>query len=104
MSKVVVTPSDVNHVAKLAQIPVSDEEQKQFARDFAETLTIVEELRELDTSKTPPTHQVTGLENVWREDEVKKEKMFSQQEALANAPKTHQGFFVVPRVLEEKDV
>jgi len=99
-----VTPSEVKHIAKLAQIPVSDKEQYQFAKAFAETLTVVDELRELDTSKTPPTHQVTGLENVWREDTVDKEKMFSQQEALANGAKVHQGFFVVPRILEEKDV
>jgi aspartyl/glutamyl-tRNA(Asn/Gln) amidotransferase C subunit len=83
---------------------VSDEEKRQFAKAFAETLTVVEELGELDTSKTPSTHQVTGLENVWREDKVDEKKMFSQKEALANGAKTHQGFFVVPRVLEEKDV
>ena len=99
-----VTPDDVAYIAKLANIPVSDEEKRQFAQAFAETLTVIEELRELDNDGILPTHQVTGLKNVWREDVIDKEKMFSQQEALANTDKTYQGFFVVSRVLEEKDV
>jgi len=99
-----VTPDDVAYIAKLANIPVSDEEKQQFAQAFAETLTVIEELRELDNDGILPTHQVTGLKNVWREDVIDKEKMFSQQEALTNTDKTYQGFFVVSRVLEEKDV
>jgi len=99
-----VTPDDVAYIAKLANIPVSDEEKQQFAQAFAETLTVIEELRELDNDGILPTHQVTGLKNVWREDVIDKEKMFSQQEALINTDKTYQGFFVVSRVLEEKDV
>ena len=99
-----VTPDDVAYIAKLANIPVSDKEKQQFAQAFAETLTVIEELRELDNDGILPTHQVTGLKNVWREDVIDKEKMFSQQEALANTDKTYQGFFVVSRVLEEKDV
>ncbi|HEX9817841.1 MAG TPA: Asp-tRNA(Asn)/Glu-tRNA(Gln) amidotransferase subunit GatC [Patescibacteria group bacterium] len=104
MLKITVTPEEVEHIAKLAQIPISDEEKQEFAKAFAETLTVVDELRELDTSHTSPTHQVTGLENVWREDKIDRKKMFTQEEALANGAKIHQGFFVVPRVLEEKDV
>jgi aspartyl-tRNA(Asn)/glutamyl-tRNA(Gln) amidotransferase subunit C len=103
VSKTKVTPSDVEHIAKLAQIPVSENEKQEFAKAFEETLGVVDELRELDVSKTKTTHQVTGLENIWREDVVEKEKMFSQKEALANSDNTHQGYFVVNRILEEKD-
>jgi aspartyl-tRNA(Asn)/glutamyl-tRNA(Gln) amidotransferase subunit C len=103
MSKPAVTPKDVEHIAVLAQIPVSDDEKKKFAVAFAETLKVVDQLRQVDVSKTSTTHQVTGLENVWREDTVDSEKMFTQEEALANAADTHGGYFVVPRVLEEKD-
>jgi len=71
-----VTPDDVAYIAKLANIPVSDEEKQQFAQAFAETLTVIEELRELDNDGILPTHQVTGLKNVWREDVIDKEKMF----------------------------
>lgn len=102
--KISVTPQDVEHIAKLAKIPVSETEREQFAKAFEETLAVVDQLRKLDVTKTPTTHQVTGLENVWREDEIEKKKQFSQEEALANAVETHNGYFVVPRILEEKDV
>ena len=104
MAKPSVTPQDVEHIAKLAQIPVSEEEKKQFAQSFAETLGVVNQLRQLDVTNTPTTHQVTGLENIWREDEVNADQMFTQGQALANGAQTHDGYFVVPRILEEKDV
>lgn len=104
MAKPTVTPEDVEHIAKLAQIPVSEDEKKKFATAFEETLGVVDQLRQLDVTKTPTTHQVTGLENVWREDEVNRAKMFTQARALANGAQTHNGYFVVPRILEEKDV
>lgn len=95
-----VSPLLVKHIATLANIPVSATEENSFAEAFTQTLEVIDELRELDVSEVPPTHHVTELTNGWREDEV--ESFFSQQDALANASRTHQGYFVVPRVLEEK--
>jgi len=45
--------------------------------------------------------QVTGLENATREDEVQEERMFTQEEALRNAPRTHNGYFVVDQILDK---
>lgn len=101
--KKTVTPSTIAHIAKLANIPVSEKEKQSLAQAFVETLEVVDELQQLDVSSTPTTHQVTGLENSWREDEIIPEQMFSQEEALANTKKTHNGFIVVPRILEGKD-
>ena len=101
--KKTVTPSIIAHIAQLANIPVNDKEKESLAKAFVETLEVVDELQKLDVSNTPTTHQVTGLENNWREDKVITEQMFTQKEALANANKTHNGFIVVPRILEEKD-
>lgn len=103
MKKTVITPQTVAHIAKLANIPVSKQEEQDLAKAFEETLVVVDELASLDVKNVPTTHQVTGLENVFREDEVNQEMMFTQQEALANAQQAHNGFFVVPRILEEKD-
>lgn len=101
--KTTVTPQIVAHIAQLAHIPVSIEEQKNFAGAFEETLGIVDTLSQLNVSQIPTTHQVTGLENVWREDAIDNHAQFTQQEALANGAKTHNGYFVVERILEEKD-
>lgn len=95
------TTAQVAHIAQLANIPVSETEAATLAHSFNETLEVVNQLKELDTSAIPTTHQVTGLENITREDIVEENKMFTQEEALANASKTHNGYFVVPQVIEK---
>ena len=89
---------DVSHVAKLANLPLTDEEKKKFEAQLEETIAYVDQLSEIPTEKTPPTNQVTGLENVLREDKVK--PSLTQEQALNNAKKTHNGFFVVPAILD----
>ncbi len=88
-------------MAKLANIPITETEAEELASAFSETLIVVDELQKLAVDNTEPTHQVTGLTNVTRDDVVDKEKMFTQEQALANASKTYQGFFVVPRILKK---
>ena len=97
------TTTQVKHVGDLAQIPVSEKETKTLAKDFSETLAVIDNLQSVDTKAVEPTHQVTNLENIWREDKVDRTRMLSQEEALSNAKKTHQGFFVVKQLLENKD-
>ena len=89
------------HVAKLANIPITETEAEELASAFSETLIVVDELQKLAVDNTEPTHQVTGLTNVTRDDVIDKEKMFTQKQALVNASKTYQGFFVVPRILKK---
>jgi len=98
-----VNNTQVKHIAQLANIPISEEESNKLAQDFSETLQVVDQLKKADVSKVEITHQVTGFKNVLREDIVKEEQSFTQQEALANAKKTYQGYFVVPYVLHNKD-
>ncbi len=90
---------DVKHIAKLANLPVSAEEEKKFETQLGETLSYIEMLQEVDTKDVKSTNQVTGLENVFREDEVK--PSLSQEEALKNAPATQNGFFKVSAILGE---
>ncbi len=89
---------DISHVAKLANLPLTDEEKKKFAAQLEETITYVESLEKVDTANIEPTSQVTGLENVIREDIVK--PSLSQDEALSNAKQTHNGFFKVKGILD----
>lgn len=96
-----ITPQQVKHIANLANIPVSDQELTDLADAFEETLGVVANLQAVDTSDVEPTHQVTGLENVLREDVVDETRMFTQTQALANAKQTHEGFVVVPRIIDQ---
>ena len=92
---------DVKHIAELAQIPVTDTEIKSLASGFTKTLDVINKLNELSTDDVEPTHQVTGLHNIFREDTIDESRMFSQEEALLNAKNTHNGFYVVDQILDE---
>ncbi|NCN03655.1 MAG: Asp-tRNA(Asn)/Glu-tRNA(Gln) amidotransferase subunit GatC [Candidatus Pacebacteria bacterium] len=96
-----ITTQQVQHIAQLANIPVDDSEAKKLATGFEETLDTIKDLRAVDTEGIEPTHQVTGMENVLREDIVDDSRTFTQAEALANAKETYQGFFVVPRIIKK---
>lgn len=90
---------DISHVAKLANLPLTDVEKKKFEKQLSETLDYVNQLEEIDTKNVEPTSQVTGLENVIREDQTT--PSLSQDEVLKNTKSKHNGFFKVKAILEE---
>lgn len=91
---------DISHVAKLANLPLTNEEKKKFEPQLEETIEYIENLNEVNTLGVEPTSQVTGLENITREDEVR--PSLSQEEALSNAKQTHNGFFKVKGILNNE--
>ncbi len=92
-----ITPEDVDRIAQLAKLRFSEEEKLEIARQLDQIVAYVEKLKELDVEGVPPTAHVVELTNVMREDKV--EPWLSQEEALANAPAKHHGFFSVPKVI-----
>jgi len=90
---------DVAYIAKLANLPIKEEEKEKFQKQLSEILSYVEKLKEVDTKNIEPTSQVTGLENVTREDEAK--PSLSQDEVLSNSKSTHNGMFKVAAVLKQ---
>jgi len=100
-SKTQVTSDIVSHIATLSNIPITDKETVNLAKEFTKVLEVVDQLALVDTSSVDPVGQVTGLESVMRSDEVQKERMFSQEEALRNARRTHNGYFMVDQVLDK---
>lgn len=97
-----VSPQTVAHIAQLANLPLSEQEESSFAQAFTDTLSEIEKLTTLDTKNVEPTHHVTGLTNVWREDVVLTERVLSQEQAIGQAPHTLRGYVVVDRVLVEE--
>ena len=91
---------DVKHVAKLANLKLSSQEEVKFEKQLEETLSYIKNLDEVNTDSVEPTNQVTGLENVTREDAAT--PSFSQEEALSNSTSTHNGLFEVPAILENE--
>lgn len=90
---------DVVHIAKLANLTLSEEEKEKFHKQLNKTLSYVNKLSEIDAKKSQPTSQVTGLENIMRDDVAA--PSLSQEEALSNAKSKHNGFFKVKSILGE---
>ena len=89
---------DLSRVVRLARIELTLEEQRRISPQLAEVLRYVEKLKELNVEGVEPTAHAVPLENVLREDELR--ASLSQEEALSNAPKTANGLFVVPKIVE----
>jgi aspartyl-tRNA(Asn)/glutamyl-tRNA(Gln) amidotransferase subunit C len=91
---------DISRVAKLANLTLSEEEKEKLEKQLEETVTYVNRLEEVDTKNVEPTSQVTGLENITREDEIK--PSLTQDEALQNSKSTQNGFFKVKGILSNE--
>ncbi|RCX13899.1 aspartyl/glutamyl-tRNA(Asn/Gln) amidotransferase subunit C [Fontibacillus phaseoli] len=89
---------DVEHVAKLARLNLTDEEREMFTEQLNAILQYAEKLNELDTEGVEPTTHVLHLSNVMREDEV--HESLSQEKVFRNVPDEEDGQFKVPAVLE----
>jgi len=100
MHKVIVTPEDVKKIAKLASLKLQENEVELFADQFTKTIDVVNQLNEIDTSKVSGTYQVNNLSNVTRDDIVDQSRILPQEMAIREAKHTHNGFFVVPRIID----
>ncbi len=92
-----VDREQVETIAELAKLSFSPEEKETFIEQFNQILRYMEKLDELDTADVEPTYNVLDLHNVTRPDAV--QPWLTQEEALANAPRSHNGFFSVPKVI-----
>jgi aspartyl-tRNA(Asn)/glutamyl-tRNA(Gln) amidotransferase subunit C len=90
--------AQVEHVAQLAQLTLSDQEKELFCEQLSSILEYAQRLQELDTSVIPPTATVLPLENVMRDDQIR--PSLPLEDALANAPDTENNYFRVPVILE----
>lgn len=98
-SVIQISREQVEHVARLARLTFSEAEIERFRHQLSEILTYVNALQSLDTTGVPPTSHVVHLENVFRSDEVR--PSLPREGALANAPDRAEGFFRVPKIIEE---
>ena len=90
----------VKHVAKLANLPLSSEEDEKYSGQLSKILDYIEQLNKVDTSDVEPTFNVSGSFNKFRTDETS--ASLSQEEALSNASKKERKFFVTKGVFKEE--
>lgn len=89
----------IEHIAKLSRLELTDEEKKLYSEQLSSVLEYVEQLGEVETENVEPTANVTGLSNVWRADAIEKSDI-THNDIGQNAPEFKDGSFVVPGVFE----
>ncbi len=93
-----ISKQEVEHVAKLARLELSEEEKEKLTDQLSNILTYVEKLNELDTTGIEPTSHVLDIRNVMRDDVAA--SSLPQERALANAPDKAAGHYKVPKIIE----
>ena len=94
-----ITLEDVDYVADLARIELTDDEKQDLVSQLTRILHYVEKLNELDTENVEPTAHILPVKNVMREDEVT--PSLSVDEVMSIAPVGSEGMFKVPRIIED---
>ncbi len=93
-----ITTDDVRHLAQLSNLQLSDDEVANLQTDLGNILNYIDQLGALDTTGVEPTYQVTGLENVWRDDVVEQTDV-TREKLLGLAPDSVDNALKVPQVL-----
>ncbi|MFH2105157.1 MAG: Asp-tRNA(Asn)/Glu-tRNA(Gln) amidotransferase subunit GatC [Parcubacteria group bacterium] len=93
-----ISQTEVEHIAKLARIELSEDDKKTFSTQLTEILQYIKKLEEVDTDDVEPTAHFTQLENIMRHD--KAEHGTGQEELIKAAPKNQGGCVKVKAVLK----
>lgn len=88
---------EVEHIAWLAHIELSEKEKTLFTEQFNEILDYFKKIDEIDTKGIEPTYNVLDLKNVSRKDNT--EPSLKTEEVLRNAPKKEKKFLKAPRIV-----
>ncbi|MBI2595593.1 Asp-tRNA(Asn)/Glu-tRNA(Gln) amidotransferase subunit GatC [Candidatus Daviesbacteria bacterium] len=95
-----LTSDQVKKVAKLANLPLSEDEEEKYAGQLSVVLEYINQLNKVDTKGVEPTYNVSGNENALRSDEA--ESCLTQADALLNGSNITNGFFVTKGVFKEE--
>ena len=93
-----LTIAEVEHIAELARLSLTEQEKNLFQDQLSAILDYAAVLQRVDTSAVPPTATVLALRNVMRDDAV--EPSLPTEDVLANAPEAIDGYFRVKAILE----
>jgi aspartyl-tRNA(Asn)/glutamyl-tRNA(Gln) amidotransferase subunit C len=94
-----IEDKDVEHVARLARLALSEAERARMGEQLTVILRYIDKLKSLEIAGVEPTDHVVPLVNVMREDEV--EPSLPRDTMMANAPDPAGEFFRVPRIIED---
>lgn len=94
-----ITRQEVEKVAKLARLALTEAETEVFGQQLNQIVAYVQKLKTFSTEGVEPTATVLGQTNVFRPDET--QASLSPEQALANAPDAEEQCFRVPKIIQE---
>jgi len=94
-----ITKKQVKHIAQLARLGITKQEEGKFQKDLSSVLEFINKLDKVKTDKIEPINQIVGLSNILREDEGKEPNKIEQDKLLKLAPKTKDRYVKVKAVL-----
>lgn len=94
-----ITKKDVDHVAELARLKLTDAETEEFTQELGSILSYIDEIDQADTSEVSVVSQITGLSNIARTDKITNKS--DRENLLANAPAQKDGAIKVKQVFGE---
>jgi len=94
-----ITKEEVQHIAKLARLGLTEKELGRFQKELSAILNYIEKLKEVDISGVEPTSHSIEMENVMREDEEKGKLKTKNKKLLELVPETKDGYLKVKSIL-----
>ena len=95
-----ISKKEVQHVAKLARLGLSEKEIEEMQKELSVILEYIDLLKEVDVSEIKPTFHSVPIENVMREDEAKKESPQTVNKLLDEVPSKKEGYVKVKEILK----
>ncbi|MCF0154436.1 MAG: Asp-tRNA(Asn)/Glu-tRNA(Gln) amidotransferase subunit GatC [Veillonella sp.] len=94
-----ISQEEIKKIAHLSRLEVSDDHMVQLEKELSDILSYVEQLNELELNDVEPMAHAVPLQNVFREDKV--QPSIDHNKALSTAPEEEDGYFRVPRVVQD---
>ena len=95
-----ITKREVQHIAKLARLGLTQNEVEKFQKELSSILDYIEKLKEVDISKVEPTSHSIKVENIMRGDTPEEKKLETREKLIEMAPETKEGFLKVKSILK----
>lgn len=96
-----ITEKEVEKVANLASLKLNKAEISEYTNQLSDVVDYIEKLSEVSVDNVKPTSQITGLTNVMRSDTINTPRVLSAKEAISNAEKVHNDYFLVGALLDK---
>lgn len=95
-----LTSDQVKHVAKLANLPLTKDEEQKYSKQLSKILDYIDQLDKVDTKRIEPTYNVSGQQNIMAKDEVS--GSLSKEDTVKNGSNSKNGYFVTKGVFADE--